>query len=191
MFSLICGDVFSKDHQSIHVRVGGLGFEVWAPLDVIAEVKIGEEVKLFTHTHLRENLIQLFGFESEDNKKLFLTLIGVNGIGPKVGLNILSAAPKDQIIQWIRSADIDGLCTLPKIGKKTAQQIILSLKDQDWIQATQIEGSNNTTQYEQLTKALVNLGYRREDVEQVISKLGMDLNFEDSFRQSLSLLSGV
>ena len=116
--------------DSILINAGGVGYELACSKNTLGDIVESEIASLFVHTHVREDCISLFGFSSKSEKQLFLSLIKVNGIGPKMASTILSGAALSSIISWINDGDTKSLTTLPKVGKKTAEQMILSLKGQ-------------------------------------------------------------
>jgi len=123
------GIVTARGENFIVVETGGIGFKVHVPIPLLARWgKPGREVQLFTHFHLRENEMSLYGFETEDELNFFELLLGVSGIGPKVALGILSTASVDSLRLAIAKGDIEYLTQMPGLGKKTAQRIILDVK---------------------------------------------------------------
>jgi Holliday junction DNA helicase RuvA len=116
--------------DSMIVNVNGVGFKVSVPTSVLSDLgMIGREVKLYTHLHVREDELSLYGFGSIDELRLFETLISVSGLGPKTALGMLSAMSADQLAMAIASGSVEILTTIPGIGKKTAARLILELKD--------------------------------------------------------------
>lgn len=115
------------DHAVI--ETGGVGFQIAAPRNVLANLgDIGSEVMLYTHLHIREDLLALYGFASTDQRHLFETLLGVSGIGPKVALSLLSSSPADELRTTIATGDTARLSRVPGIGKKTAERLVLELR---------------------------------------------------------------
>jgi Holliday junction DNA helicase RuvA len=129
MISTLQGTVSDKGENFFVVEAGGLGFKVHVPAPLVARWGIlGRRVQLFTHLHLRENEVSLYGFETKNDLGFFQALLGVSGIGPKVALGALSAGNVDALRSAIAAGDSDYLTQLPGIGKKTAQRIILDLR---------------------------------------------------------------
>ncbi|HRC77278.1 MAG TPA: Holliday junction branch migration protein RuvA, partial [Kouleothrix sp.] len=115
------------DHAVI--ETGGVGFQIFAPRNVLGNLgEIGAEVRLYTHLHIREDLLALYGFASTDQRHLFETLLGVSGIGPKVALSLLSSSPADELRATIAGGDTARLARVPGIGKKTAERLVLELR---------------------------------------------------------------
>lgn len=129
MISSLLGELQQKEDNALVVAVGGVGLRVTVPKGLAERLNIGE--KLFLHTHLivRENELSLYGFESAEDRKLFITLLGVDGVGPKVALSVLSTLTIDAIQRAIFSDEPELLSRVPGVGKKTAQKMALYLKD--------------------------------------------------------------
>jgi Holliday junction DNA helicase RuvA len=144
-------------------------------------------VEAWIYTHVREDQLSLFGFASELEKTMFLSLLKVNGIGPKSALNILSGAPSAQILRWIEGSDAGALSKLPKIGKKSAEQIILTLKGK--LVSAEANANPSFRARPQIVSALVNLGFRMVDVEKVVEQMPTDTDLEAGLRQGLSALT--
>lgn len=190
MISYLKGHLHFSDQDSLTVEVSGVGYEVHVS-SIVREKLFGQsQAELFIHTSVREDAITLFGFTSPQEKQLFLTLIKVNGVGPKMALSILSGAPMERILQLIESEDVKGLTQLPKVGKKTAEQLILSLKGK----LPQVSEGSNAPKLSKalrpdIQSALLNLGFRSQDIEIVVEGLPPGIDFEDGVRRSLVALS--
>ena len=128
MIAWLSGSVLSNDADRVVVNVSGVGYELTCPVSTLSELPVGESTQLFVYTHVREDQISLFGFVTELEKQLFESLLGVNGVGPKLAIKILSAAPVSAIAAAIENSDIAFLSKLPKVGQKTANQLVVSLK---------------------------------------------------------------
>ena len=130
MISHLSGTLFEKSTQSIIITVNGVGYEVFVPLSTFYTLPEKDEpVSLHIHTHVREDALVLFGFSSRLEKSLFLMLVSVSGIGPKLSANILSGMGAQELLRAIAAGDAHGLQAIPGIGKKTAERIALELKD--------------------------------------------------------------
>lgn len=152
------------------VDVGGVGYQIYIPLNVFYSMpEIGAPVSLYIHTHLREDVLQLFGFQEPRDKHVFLLLNGVAGIGPKLAVNILSGIPAQELIQAIRDGDQLRLVSIPGVGKKLAERMRVELRDKLMTLPTQLTESAASDKGPQLmpdaVSALVNLGYRQGEVE--------------------------
>lgn len=159
MIATLHGTLQARTDDALIVNVGGVGFRVRVPTHTLANLgALGSQVHLFTHLHVREDELALYGFATEDELHLFETLLTVSGIGPKVGLGILSAAPADTLRVAIAQGNVEALTAIPGIGKKTAQRLILELKGK-----IDVSGLGEVSELTPLDKdvmdALINLGY--------------------------------
>ncbi len=177
---------FAADHMILLVQ--GVGYELNCSTQTLQDLDGKPFVEVWVHTHVREDALILFGFSTENEKGLFYALLKVNGIGPKSALNILSGAPVRQIMQWIEDANAAALSKLPKIGKKTAEQIVLTLQGK-LVRASDGMGMSRFKARSQIVSALVNLGFRSVDVEKVVDQMPPDTDLEAGLRQGLSGLT--
>jgi Holliday junction DNA helicase RuvA len=187
----LCAEI---ENETALIDVGGIGYEIFASASTLGELQkhLKKTVQIFIYTHVREDQLSLFGFFSKAEKTLFLSLLKVNGIGPKVALNILSGASYERIYEFIENGDAKALSSLPRVGKKTAEQIVLTLKGQ--LVRVDSEGrgqgsSKNSQLQQQLSFALVNLGFKSTHVESFITSLPADIDFEEGVRRGLAQLS--
>lgn len=187
----LCSEI---ENETALIDVGGIGYEIFASASTLGELQnhLKKPVQIFIYTHVREDQLSLFGFFSKAEKTLFLSLLKVNGIGPKVALNILSGASYERIYEFIENGDAKALSSLPRVGKKTAEQIVLTLKGQ--LVRVDSEGrgqgsSKNSQLQQQLSFALVNLGFKSTHVESFITNLPADIDFEEGVRRGLAQLS--
>jgi len=189
--------------------VNGVGYELTCSLNTLAELqadlmsgagataKPSKPVQVYTYTHVREDVLQLFGFSSKTEKQLFTTLLKVNGIGPKMAINILSGGSVDQILMMIESEDVKALSKLPKVGKKTAEQMVLTLKGKLVIHEAESPKKSLSASkqlsgpHKDIHSALVNLGFRPQDVDTVVSQLPKEVDLQEGIRQGLSALSST
>jgi len=192
----LIGELIEVTDESCVLLCSGVGYELQASLSTLAELqalKIAQKnnVQLYVHTHVREDALQLFGFLTAIEKTMFLSLLKVNGIGPKSAVNILSGATVNQIAAMIEAEDVKALSKLPKVGKKTAEQMILSLKGKLVI-ATDEKSAKKTanTHQQQISSALINLGFRTQDVEKVVSQMSTE-SVEEGIRQGLAALTSI
>jgi Holliday junction DNA helicase RuvA len=182
-------DAVSKD--SMIVNVNGIGFKVSVTTSVLSELGvIGREVKLYTHFHVREDDMSLFGFSSVDEMKLFETLISVSGLGPKTGMAMLSAMSADQVAMAIASGSVEMLTTIPGIGKKTADRLILELKDK--VGGVMISSPTGRAAQENadVVSALVSLGYSVQETTKAVNALpsGKKLMLAEKVKLALQYL---
>lgn len=173
MIAQISGTLAHKVPGEVIVDVGGVGYQVFIPLNVFYRLpEIGARVTLYIHTHLREDALQLFGFQEATEKQVFLLLNSVAGIGPKLAVNILSGIPADELAQAIKEGDQLRLVSIPGVGKKLAERMIVELRDKFATFQAQVTetpvASNGSQLMQDAVSALVNLGYRKAEVEKSV-----------------------
>ncbi|MCF0106098.1 MAG: Holliday junction branch migration protein RuvA [Holdemanella sp.] len=187
MIAFISGIVRIIRKETIVIDVQGVGYEVY--VGSAYSFKQQDEVFLYTYQHVREDAILLFGFKKEEDYEVFMRLINVKGIGPKMALNMLTACPGKEMIEAIENDDIKRLKALPGIGAKTAGQIVLDLKGK----LVSVETSSSTAEnpvWKECQEALVSLGYKAAQLSGIKKELaGKDLNLDDMLRQALILLA--
>jgi holliday junction DNA helicase RuvA len=188
MIGYVKGKVRGIEGDSAIVDVHGVGYVLHCSANTLGS--LDGETELFVHTHVREDDISLFGFLTITEKKLFLSLLKVNGVGPKLALNILSGARVEKVVEMIEEENVKGLCSLPKVGKKTAEQMILSLKGKLPKEETSQSVAKSSSRKE-IVSALVNLGFRINDVELVVETLPEETSVEDGVRRGLRELSQI
>jgi Holliday junction DNA helicase RuvA len=200
MIASLTGRVAFKAPTQITLDVHGVGYELFIPLSTYYSLpNLNDAATLNVYTHLREDAIQLYGFLTASEKEAFLLLTGVSGIGPKLGLSVLSALSVVDLFSAIQAGDVDKLATVPGIGKKSAGRIALELKDKvGGLHPTAdrpLPGGDGPADplYEDALSALVNLGYRAPDVKDVLKRLpkGADQtdNLKDVIREALKHLA--
>jgi Holliday junction DNA helicase RuvA len=201
MIGYLKGRILSKKPNAILMDVNGVGYEVLIPLTTFYELADkGQEVSLNIHTHVREDALTLFGFHTQKEKDFFLKLISISGIGPKLGIVILSGAPVEELASCIAEGNLVRLTSIPGIGRKTAERMVLELKSHmasyllpEQATATRSEDSLGALE-EDVLSALVNLGYPRAAAEKAIRATlnagKCERNFEDMLRNTLQRLSG-
>ena len=198
MIASLRGTVLEKRPNQVIVDVQGVGYDVTIPVSTYSKLPDqGTPVSLRIHTHVREDAIALFGFLSADEKLLFEKLISVSGIGPKLGVTVLSGLAAEDLTSAIRSGDVQKLTRIPGVGKKTAERIVLELRDKvelatGAVVPTAAEKSTPFTDIEHdVLSALVNLGCQRPAAETAIRKAvvaGTPAEFEPLFRKALELV---
>src|SRR4030095_8141158 len=130
MIAHLSGTLLSKQATTVIIDVGGVGYEVMIPLSTFYELEeIGSNVQLRIYTHVREDTLQLFGFKTTRERELFLRLISVSGIGPKLGITLLSGMSADEMVASIRSNNLARLTSIPGVGRKTAERLVVELRD--------------------------------------------------------------
>ena len=189
MIARIRGKVLCIEEESLVVDVQGLGYELFCSANTMDQILPGDDVDLQVFTHVREEVLQLFGFIDRSEKSLFLSLCKVNGIGPKMAMQILSGARPEMIISWIDQGDVKALMKLPKLGKKKAEQLVLSLKGKLVMEEEAQSVLKLSPEKQDLKSALMNLGYNEEQVEGAIKEIGDFSGLENGIRKGLGILS--
>lgn len=193
MIGYLKGNVVEINADTALIDVNGVGYEILASVNTLSDLQslLGKEVIVWIHTHVREDAFQLFGFHNKEEKNLFLSLLKVNGVGPKMALSILSGGRVNQIHEMIESGNAKALSSLPKVGKKTAEQIILTLKGKlVLIEKDQpVSKKKALSPHPEIASALVNLGYKPLAVEQFVATLPKDADVEEGVRRGLAALS--
>ncbi len=176
--------------------VGGVGYRVTIPVSSFYRLgEPGAEVSLLTYTHVREDVIALFGFLTPGEQVLFERLISVAGVGPKLAINILSGIEAPELIEALRAGDIARLTRIPGVGRKTAERLVLELKDKmpAPVAAAEAPAGRAASPQEDLVSALVHLGYSRPEAERGVGRALREdggARFEDLLRRALRILSG-
>jgi Holliday junction DNA helicase RuvA len=190
MIGYIKGDILKTGDDHVIVNVHGLGYEVHCSEQVLAALHGENKAEFWVHTHVREDQLTLFGFLSQNEKQLFLSFLKVNGIGPKVAMKILGAAPIGTLTQMIENSDVRGLSQLPKVGKKTAEQIILELKGK-LVLAAETERHAAFGARADIISALVNLGFKLNEVEKIVNEMSPETDLQTGVRSGLQHLTSV
>jgi Holliday junction DNA helicase RuvA len=199
MIAFLEGRLLYKSPESVVVSTQGIGYQVAVPLSSFYELPaLEQEVRLFIYTHVRQDAILLFGFLTPQEKELFLLLLGVSGIGPKVALNILSGISPQDLGQALLSEDNARIQRIPGVGKKTAERIVLELKDKirkmNWdIPPVLTQSREEATAFDDAVSALVNLGYPQNLAEKALNKIKTETegtpSLEELLRKALKALS--
>lgn len=197
MIALLTGKLQRKAPDHLIIDVSGVGYLVHVPQSTYGILPEPEsELTLHIHTHVREDALMLFGFLTEAEKSLFLLLLGVSGIGPKLALTILSSVPFAEFVRAVSSADHVRLCAIPGIGKKTAGHIVLELKDKighfAMPPALDTHHTPEIAHQEDVATALVSLGYKKGQAEDAIRKVHRNrsgLGVEELLREALLYLA--
>lgn len=203
MIACIRGTLIEKSATQIIIDAGGIGYRVFVPLTTFYELpETGQSIQIHTHTHVREDAIHLFGFHTYDEKEIFESMISVSGIGPKLAINILSGITARELASAISGGNVSRLLSIPGVGRKTAERMILELKDKlnklignkdDHAKAGLIP--NSELMLEDAISALVNLGYKGNAVRGVLedvmqSSTGQSLTLDLLLKQALKALAG-
>ncbi|MHB1958454.1 MAG: Holliday junction branch migration protein RuvA [Acidobacteriaceae bacterium] len=195
MIAHLRGRLLSKTPQTAVVEAAGVGYEVTISIPTFTALPAeGNEVALLVYTHVREDALALFGFTTATEKRLFEKLLSISGIGPKLAITVLSGLPPERLIAAIHSQDHATLTRIPGVGKKTAERIVLELRDKlQELASAGATASSSTPVSEDVLSALVNLGYQRpvaqKGVETAIARdpeAGKD--FETLFRAAMAAM---
>ena len=189
MIARINGTLIQKTPASLIVETMGVGYEVFVPLTTFYELpEVGQNVVLQIYTQVREDAITLFGFFSQKEKDIFQLLITVNGIGPKLAMNILSGTDPQELIRSIARGDLNRLVRIPGVGKKMAERIIFDLRDKKIIDLTEVEAGEKPLPVDlqemkdDALSALMNLGYKNQVVQDVLERV-----FREAGKEAISL----
>jgi Holliday junction DNA helicase RuvA len=192
MIAHLRGKLLAKHPNQAIVETGGVGYDVTISVPTFSDLPgVGAEVAFHIHTHVREDLIALYGFLRPAEKSLFEKLITVSGIGPKLAITILSGMAADEMVHAIRGNDIARLTRIPGIGKKTAERMVLELRDKLPVEKHGEIASVPTLSAveEDVLSALVNLGYQRATAEKALALVRKNGQFDAMFREALTALS--
>lgn len=193
MIDRLIGKVVDKRPDHIVVQTVGMGYAVYVPIIAIGRIPLGEETLLYTHLQVRDDAFTLYGFTREKDRELFHLLITVSGVGPKVAIGILSGYETESIVSFIRNEDVKSLMKAPGIGKKTAERILLELKDK----LTGFEASEKfetegvaiaTSAQEEASDALMGLGYSASEAKSAVAEAEGD-DVEAILKSALKKLS--
>src|SRR5262245_63531695 len=182
------------DHAVL--ETGGVGFLIYAPRNVLGALgELGGEVRLYTHLHIREDVLALYGFATSDQRHLFETLLGVSGVGPKVALSMLSSAPPDELRVAIAGGDTARLARVPGIGKKTAERLVLELRGKLDLKGLPAVGATPALMAAnaELAEMLVSLGFSAGEASAAIAALPADApaELDERLRLALRLFGGA
>lgn len=182
MIGQIRGIIIQKQPPQLIIDVHGVGYEIDAPMGTFYQLPdVGKEVTLLTHFVVREDAQLLYGFYTQHERQLFRTLLKVNGVGPKMALTILSSASPDEFVRCVANNDTASLTRLPGVGKKTAERLVVEMRDKlkEWSLATGGEGAvlarsevqGRQQIFQDAVSALVSLGYKQPEANRVVTKI--------------------
>ena len=184
MYNYILGMVTDIEGTYVVVEAGGIGYQVYTPNPYSFD--LNTTYKVYIYQYIREDENSLYGFKSKEEKEMFLKLISVKGLGPKIALPILATGSISGIMDAIERENILYLKKFPKIGDKVAKQMILDLKGK--ISISGVEASNSTSSYEELIEVLKGLGYKEKEIKAVVVKVNQELSLEEQVKEALKLL---
>jgi Holliday junction DNA helicase RuvA len=184
MIGLLRGIILEKQPPQLLLDVSGVGYEIDAPMSTFYRLpEIGKEVTLFTHFIVREDAQLLYGFYAREERALFRTLLKVNGVGPRLALTILSSMGPDEFVSCVITNDTDSLVRLPGVGKKTAERLIIELRDKvsGWQEAVLLPESSTAKtssirnqSLQDAIAALISLGYKPQEASRAVSRVESD-----------------
>jgi len=182
----LSGMLIEKSPPNLVIDVQGVGYEVQAPMTTIFQLpEVGEKITLFTHLSVSENAHNLYAFHSKSDRQLFRELIKVNGVGPKLAIAILSGMTADEYVRCVHDGDTQLLVKLPGVGKKTAERLVVEMKDrlQDWgtslptgVASTSVSKTQATDVTREAESALIALGYKPQDAAKAISRIDDEIS---------------
>ncbi|MDX2151277.1 MAG: Holliday junction branch migration protein RuvA [Bryobacteraceae bacterium] len=199
MIAFLRGTLLEKSPNQVVVEAGGVGYDVTVPISTFSALPgAGTEVRLRIHTHVREDALSLFGFATADEKAVFEKLIAVSGIGPKLAVTVLSGLAVTDLVAAIRAGEVARLVRIPGVGKKTAERMVLELRDKldavaagaGTVAAAPAPSAFSSIEHDVLS-ALINLGCQRPAAEAAVKKAkseGVGPEFEPLFRKALELV---
>ncbi len=194
MIGRLTGRLASKAPDQVLLDVAGVGYLVHIPLSTFYELPEQESpASLWIHTHVREDALALYGFLTERERSLFLLLLGVTGIGPRVALTVLSGIPPTELVDALRRQDVRRLVAVPGVGKKTAERMVLELAEKAGRISGEAPGkAPAAVAADDVISALVNLGYRKAEAERsvdAIARTGAPTDFGDFLKEALRRLT--
>ena len=188
MIYQVSGNLIAKHKDFVVIEVSGIGFKITSTINTINTIKLEQKILLHTYLHVREDTLDLYGFHSTLEREVFLLLIGISGIVPKLAITILSGILPDELKDKIISGDIASLTSIPGVGAKTAKRIIVELKDK----FTKIEEGSlgfsdklNSKLYDDALNALLSLGYSSQQSKQVLDHIA---NGKDDNKQNIETI---
>ncbi len=202
MIALLCGKIVYKEIASVVIDANGVGYRVFIPLTTFYELpEAGESVTLHVHTHVKEDAINLFGFYTTEERNLFQLMISVSGIGPKIAMNIISGMTPNDLLQAISGGNVGKLVSIPGVGRKMAERLILELKEKVikkmTLEQLPVAGDQNKTDEmlkEDVLSALVNLGYKNNTAKDALDKVMQiseeELTLDTLLKKTLKILAG-
>lgn len=207
MIAHLSGTLLFKQATSVIIDVAGVGYEVTIPLSTFYDLSdTGSNVQLRIYTHVREDTLQLFGFKTARERELFLKIISVSGIGPKLGITLLSGMSADELVASIRTNNLARLTLIPGVGRKTAERLVVELREkvaemssveleEEFGGPKEVKGEvNEDSVRADALSALLNLGYQRSSAEKAIDSAlgeGGDITVESVLRRGLRKLARV
>lgn len=188
MIGFLSGRIELKDAPHVFIDVNGVGYKVFVSPNHFTSLKLSEKAKMFTYTHVREDLLELYGFADSLDLKLFEYLIGVSGIGPKTAIGIFSFGTRSEIIEAILSGDVEFFTRVPRLGRKNAQKIIIELKNKFGEGKDLDLTTEAQTERDEVVLALKTFGFSSSEAREAIKNLDKDLSTEEKIKEALKYL---
>lgn len=188
MIGLLTGKIVFRDDPYLIVDVQGVGYKVLASQPVLFSAHVGDTMTLFIHTHVREDMLELFGFSNQADMKVFEYLLSVNGIGPKTAMGVFGVGDRDTILSAIRKADVDFFTGVPRLGRKNAQKIIIELKNKLG-SVEELDLTGETGDETAVIGALVSIGFSEKEARGALRSLnGEGKSIEEKVKLALKQL---
>lgn len=189
MIRLLKGVIELQDGPHLLIDVNGVGYHVYATQDLLSKSSIGDSVKVFTYTHVREDLLELYGFGALEDLKLFEQLLNVSGIGPKTAIGIFAVGTRERIMNAIATNDVAFFSSVPRLGKKNAQKLIIELKNKLGSLEELEMGSTALQADGEVVEALKSFGFTVREAQEVVRKLDPNVdNVSEKIRLALKYL---
>ncbi|MEI6755689.1 MAG: Holliday junction branch migration protein RuvA [bacterium] len=190
MIATLEGKVSEKIGNVVVLNVAGVGYGLWVPAEDYGSLSAGESAKLYVYEHIREQSHDLFGFLAKDTMALFEQLLGVNGVGPKMALNMLSIGNSSQVRQAIAGGDVKFIQQTNGVGKKVAERVVVELKDKVGLSGVDLGStgllvSESSLMSDEAVEALVTLGYTSHDAARALDGIDPKLSTEQRIKQAL------
>jgi Holliday junction DNA helicase RuvA len=190
MIATLSGVVSEKTADEVVLEVGGLGYGLFVTFEDHGRLNSGDQATLYIYEHIRENSYDLFGFTSLDIKRLFVQLLGVNGVGPKMALNVLNTGPAGAVRAAIASGDVKSIQKASGVGKRVAERIVVELKDKVGLEGVDLSSTgllqgDATLLQDEAVEALVSLGYAPADAAAALVSVPKDLPTPERIKQAL------
>lgn len=194
MIATLTGIIAEKNVDLVVLDVNGIGYGLYVTSEDHGGLPSGKEARLYIYEHIRENSYDLFGFAKLETKQLFMQLLNVNGIGPKMAINVLSIGNVSAVRQAIASGDVKFIQGAPGVGKRVAERIVVELKDKVGLEGVELSGtgilqSETYAKQDEAVEALISLGYSAQDAITALKAVPKDLPAEERVRQALKFRS--
>ncbi|MDO8269177.1 MAG: Holliday junction branch migration protein RuvA [Candidatus Levybacteria bacterium] len=189
MIGLVKGTVDTITNSHVFIDTGGVGYKILVTQNILAKAKVGSNLKVYTYTHVREDILELFGFESVADLSLFELLLTVSGVGPKTAIGIFSAGDTKQITNAVLTADVAFFAKVPRLGKKNAQKVILELKGKLGDGDAVLDFAADSEEKE-IAAALKDFGFKPDEIHETLKKIrGHEGTVEQKMKLALKQLA--